>query len=191
LETFAIITPIGPPKYLHNFQINWKNPVRGLSNITIGRTQPSFGNEWTRRLDRLPTITYSSITKPLVARDVGVSVNGQVPHLDWTVAFFGGHRTGGNVPISQRGSSDGYARFIGTLPLGMKVGVSTRMGPVSAVGGDLSIRVKNVALTGEIVSSSDTLAYHYLLEYTVAKCLATVARYEHLKGGERIFYYFT
>lgn len=190
-EIFAIITPIGPPKYVHNLQVNWKNPVKGLSNITVGRTQPSFGNEWVRRIDRLPTVSYSGVNAPLVAIDVGVSVSGDIfSRLNWTVGLFGGQRTGGNVPVSHRGELDGYVRLIGALPLEVKVGTSTRLGPVPAIGGALLWKYKNLTLTGEIVSSledNEVTAYNYLVEYAVTEWLHGVVRWEHLDKGERIF----
>lgn len=183
LEVLTIITPLGPPKFLQNFQISWRHRY-GI--LTAGRFIPPIGREWQDyRIDRLQTIFFSSVSAPLVARDLGIEASGTLRKFTGKIGVFAGERMGGNVPISERDNPDLYlsGRFEPTPFL--SVGFGQRFGPVKASTVDVLVNAQAFTGSAELVSSQGVLLYHCTFGYAITPRVSTVVRYEHLAKGER------
>lgn len=155
----AIIAPEGPPRLLHNMQIEWQTrtwPV--IYAVTFGRFIPPFADEFANvRIDRTRTVAYSRVlnSSRLVARDTGLQFTSRILH-NWQadVAIFAGDRTGSDIPASRKGDPDFYARtqyLRGNNVAKFQIGASERWGPVKATAINASLERPQylASLTGQ------------------------------------------
>lgn len=186
LNSFVILSPVGPPRVGHNFQITWSNPIRGVDEIVFGRFIPPFGWEWPHyRIDKLPTAQYSSIQKVLVAKDNGLRISGRIKKFNWVAGAFFGHNIGGNLPISERGKPVLYLRGRYKLPLNLWVGVSERIASVEASGFDAVWEWRDLKFAAEAIRTKENLEYYLLVEYLLFPSFSAVFRFEDLQKDER------
>lgn len=186
LDFNLILTPEGIPKVIQNCSVTWNKPFSGVESVKVGRFLAPFGWEWWYyRVDRLPTVQYSLINKPLLLRDNGIQLKGHYHSLEWFVAAFAGHRLGGNVPPSEKGEWDYYGRGRLQLADHLWLGVSQRIGPVPAQGIDMVWQCSNCSFAAEGIRSQRVLQWYIFGEQKLSRNVSGVIRFEHLPNDRR------
>lgn len=170
----------GPPRIVHSLFGKWAKPFPGVDYVRGGRFEPPFGHVNYYRIDRNPTIRYSAIDYPLVARSNGVEVSGIIKSLGWKLAAFSGERLLGNIPAAYENQWDMYVRPTCVLNDVLSGGVSARFGPVRAWGADVQVGAGPIHLELEGVSSRDTTNYTALATCQAWPWLRPVLRYEYV-----------
>lgn len=191
LNSLVILSPVGPSRVGHNIQIIWSKPIKGIDEIVFGRFIPPFGWEWPHyRIDKLPTIQYSSVQKALVARDNGIQFfSDRIKKFQWVAGAFSGHNIGGNLPISERGKPVFYLRVRYKLPLNLWIGASERITSIGASGLDVVWEQNGLKLAAEAIRTKglkENMEYYLLGEYLLFPNFSAVFRFENLQS-EKIF----
>lgn len=170
----------GPSKVVHSLFGRWSKPLSGVDYVRAGRFEPPFGHVNYYRIDRNPTIRYSAIDSPLVARSNGVEICGVVGSLGWKVAAFSGERLLGNIPTAYENRWDVYVRPTYQLTQGITCGVSTRFGPVEAWGADVQAEVGSFHLEFEGINSRDVTNYTAFITCQTFPWFKPILRYERV-----------
>src|SRR3989344_6354333 len=124
-EVKAILAFQGPPKIIHTLYAKWFKPLPYVAYLWVGKFESPFGHGINfYSIDRNPTIQYSAIDYPVVARSHGAEVAGAIDSLSWKVAVLGGERLFGNIPKEQENQWDLYLRPTWRFSPGTSLGVS-------------------------------------------------------------------
>ncbi len=173
----------GPPKVVHSLFGRWEKPLQGIDYLRFGKFEPPFGHGTNfYRIDRNPTVNYSAIDAPVVARAHGIEAALHWQGLGMKFAGMSGERLLGNIPTAYENRWDMYIRPTYQLTQEITCGVSTRFGPVEAWGADVQAEVGSFHLELEGVSSRDTMNYTALGMYQVLPWLKPLVRYERILG---------
>ncbi|MFH1112085.1 MAG: hypothetical protein V1712_03405 [Patescibacteria group bacterium] len=189
LEIKAFLAFQGPPKIIHTLALKWKKPFAGINYLRAGRFEPPFGHGTNYyRIDRNPTIYYSAIDQPVVARSNGIEIAGTIDSLEWKLGAFSGERLLGNINISDDGKWDIYPLFRYTFSNLLSCGLSQRFGPVYAGGVNAVSQINPLSLQLEVeaITSKDTINYSILSIYQPLSWLKVVARYENIKSENQL-----
>ncbi|MFA4937417.1 MAG: hypothetical protein WC575_04005 [Patescibacteria group bacterium] len=189
LEIKAFLAFQGPPKIIHTLALKWKKPFEGINYLRAGRFEPPFGHGTNYyRIDRNPTILYSAIDQPLVARSNGIEIAGTIDSLEWKLSAFSGERLLGNVNTFDDGKWDIYPLLRYTFGNFLSCGLSQRFGPVYAGGVNTVSQINplSLQLEAEAITSKDTINYSILSIYQLLPWLKVVARYENIKSENQL-----
>jgi len=187
LSLKIILAPKGPPQIVHSLFIKWVNPTANVDYIRVGRMETPFGNGISAyRIDHNPTIIYSAIDAPVVARSNGFEGAGHVHKLKWTLGVFSGERLLGNIPATADNNVDFYLRLRDTISDNILIGASQRAGPVYAWGLDLVLQDSDHHLRAEFetVGSLGITQHSIMLIYELG-WLNLLHRTEILESGIR------
>lgn len=180
LEFRTFLAFQGPPRIVHTLFVKWRNPLAMVDYLRAGKFEPPFGHVNYYRIDRNPTVNYSAIDAPLVARAHGIEAALRWKDLGIKFAAMSGERLLGNIPAVYENQWDVYVRPTYNLSDALSGGVSTRFGPVMAWGADVQVEAGPIHLELESVSSRDTTNYTALAICQALPWLKPVLRYEYV-----------
>lgn len=177
----------GPPKVVHSLFGRWNKPLVGIDYIRLGRFEPPFGHGINYyRVDRNPTIFYSAIDSPVVARSNGVEIGGKFKNFHWNLGAFSGERLFGNVPLGDENSWDVYSRLRYHIDSSLIIGISQRFGSVYAWSAEFGVTWQPVNVELEAVGSQDTVRFSALIVGKQSKIINLVLRCELLPNETRL-----
>ena len=177
----------GPPKVVHSLFGKWIKPLVGIDYVRFGRFEPPFGHGINYyRVDRNPTVLYSVIDSPVVARSNGIELGGELSGFQWALGVFSGDRLFGNVPLSADNCWDIYPRLRYQFDSLLTIGASQRLGPVDAWSAEFSVTWQPINIELEAVGSQDTTRYSALVIGKPSKIVNLVLRYELLSNETRL-----
>jgi len=181
LELRAFLAFQGPPRIVHTLFVKWRNLLPMVEYVRVGKFEPPFGHGINYyRIDRNPTINYSAIDLPVVARAHGLEVANKWQDFRIKLAAMSGERLLGNIPVAYENSWDVYLRPSYKVLNNLSCGMSRRFGPVPAQGLDMQFELSQIHLETERVSSCDTANYTTLITYQVLPWFKPLVRYEHI-----------
>jgi hypothetical protein len=195
LEARAILGFQGPPKVVHTLYVKWRHPLPLIDYLRVGKFEPPFGHSINfYRIDRNPTINYSSIDAPVVARAHGIELTGVWMDCRLKLAAMTGERLLGNIGSEYESRWDTYLRLQIPADRRLAIGASIRSGPVPAQGLDLQAGYGAISIEAETVRSRDTTNLSLLTMAEVTPWLTALMRYEYVTSlgniwtpGIRIF----
>ncbi|MDA2936221.1 hypothetical protein MYX06_03320 [Patescibacteria group bacterium AH-259-L05] len=190
IDLTIILAPEGPPRLVHNLQLTWRKPIKGIDYLTVGKFIPAFGWEFSHyRIDLVPTVQYTVLVNSLVARSNGAEIGGTpLGWFEWKLGAFSGERVGGNINKADDGKWNIYPRLrLNPLRDRLWMGSTLRLGPVDAWGLDLQAELPLLPLRieAETIATNGSIQHSILGVYRVLPWLHGVFRYEDLKEGKR------
>jgi hypothetical protein len=181
----VIVTPYGPPRFLHDLRFQWLKPTPFVEQVVFGRFQPPVGRELADvRQDRLSTIAYSSMADSMVVRDDGVKVDLKFGKFLMSMAGFLGNRVGGFKEEIENGCPDFYFRPRIALTQNLQIGWSYRLKHKDhrLWSAEASRKTPKTLLAFEATSYNFGKRWYGLGELQFFKKLRAALRYENLES---------